>query len=496
MGLNDFFEYANTGDGNGLKGTQLLEKNIVDYGTDTISDRAIADFRDGLKPAARRIMQAACDLHAFWDKRTVKSARIVGETMGRFHPHGDIGIYSSMVTMVNSEYPAIYGEGNYGSLSDCAAASRYTEAKISPLGMKMLECRNIHEEIPNYTGEFKEPVIISTRVPYFFINSCDGIAVGISCSIPSHNLKEVVDALKVVVKKGDKTTVKDIMKHIKGPDYKYGGKILSAPEEMVPLYKNGIGKVKYECEYTIKPDKRAFLVTITGYCPGFNPKSFIDDMIDVMKTTKDTILYVNDSSTKDEPCKLEVMVKSKEVFEEYVHKKLICSESYRYYAIKRTRSSNPERDIDTEVISDSPLHLMQEWIDWRRCEETKICEIERNATSDKKQKAEWRLLASKNLKIIIKALETEDPIDYLVNNLTGLKGTPQALEGAKYICDQKIISLRKIDQTEIEKSISDFQKHIDELNKDIANIDDVVIRELDKLKEFYKERRLKVQENT
>ena len=208
MGITDFFEYdENDKSGNGTKATDLLAKNMCDYGTEVISDRAIADFRDGFKPSQRRIMKAAADLHAYWNNRTVKSARIVGDTMGRYHPHGDVSIYSSMVTMANAEYPAIHGEGNFGSLTDGAAAPRYTEAKISQLGMKMLECDDVTEEVPNYTGEFKEPVVISTRFPYFFVNACDGIAVGLSCAIPAHNLKEVVDAMKVIVKKGDKATV-------------------------------------------------------------------------------------------------------------------------------------------------------------------------------------------------------------------------------------------------------------------------------------------------
>ena len=119
-----------------------------------------------------------------------------------------------------------------GSLTDGAAAERYTEAKISQLGMKMLECMDVADYVPNYTGEFKEPIVLTTRVPNFFINECAGIAVGLSCNIPAHNLKEIVEAMKVVVKKGESTKIKDIMKYIKGPDYKYGGKILSTPKEI------------------------------------------------------------------------------------------------------------------------------------------------------------------------------------------------------------------------------------------------------------------------
>lgn len=492
MGITDFFEFEQDPNQSGVKAADLLEKNIYEYGVEVISDRAIADFRDGLKPAQRRIMKAAADLKATWSSKTVKSSRIVGDTMGKYHPHGDTGIYSSMVTMANSEYPVIYGQGNWGSLTDGPAAPRYTEAKISQLGMKMLECDDVTELVPNYTGEFKEPVVISTRFPYFFVNDCTGIAVGLSCDIPAHNLKEVVDALKTVVKKGEKTTVKDIMKYIKGPDYKFGGKILSTPEEMAPLYATGNGKVKYECEYTVKPDKKCFIVSITGYCPGFSPSSFIDDVTALMKEHKD-ILYVNDSSTKDGGLKLEVIVKNKEVFNEHIKKLLSTSKTYRYYAIKRTKSNSAEKDIDTEVIMDSPLHLMQQWVEWRKGEETKMCQVERNLTAERKQKNEWKLLASKNLKIVMKALETEDPIDYLAKNLPGLKDARNGVEGAKYILDQRVISLRKLDQAETEKTIGDLQKHIEELDYDIAHIDQVVIRELDKLKPFFRERTLKIE---
>ena len=199
-----------------------------------MEDRALADYRDGLKPAQRRLMWTAKELKATWDNKTVKSARITGDCMGKYHPHGSA--YGSLVTMATSEYPIIHGQGNWGSLTDGPAADRYTEAKISQIGMKMLECMDVADYIPNYTGEFKEPIVLTTRLPNFFINECAGIAVGLNCNIPAHNLKEVVEAMKVVVKKGKQTKIKDIMKYLKGPDYKYGGKILSTPEEIQQVY--------------------------------------------------------------------------------------------------------------------------------------------------------------------------------------------------------------------------------------------------------------------
>ncbi|MBO7526343.1 MAG: hypothetical protein J6T74_00425, partial [Clostridia bacterium] len=208
--LKDFFEDENKT----LNAETMFHKNMKVYGLDVLEDRALADYRDGLKPAQRRLMWTAKELKATWDNKTVKSARITGDCMGKYHPHSSS--YGSLGTLVDCEYPMIYGQGNWGSLTDGAAAERYTEAKISQLGMKMLECMDVADYVPNYTGEFKEPIVLTTRVPNFFINECAGIAVGLSCNIPAHNLKEVVDAMKVVVKKGEATKLKDIMKFLKG----------------------------------------------------------------------------------------------------------------------------------------------------------------------------------------------------------------------------------------------------------------------------------------
>ena len=484
--IDNFFE--NETDGKTLGTDQMLHKNMEVYGLDVLEDRALADYRDGLKPAQRRLMWTAKELKATWDNKTVKSARITGDCMGKYHPHGSA--YGSLVTMATSEYPVIHGQGNWGSLTDGPAADRYTEAKISQIGMKMLECMDVADYIPNYTGEFKEPIVLTTRLPNFFINECSGIAVGLNCNIPAHNLKEIVEAMKVVVKKGKQTKIKDIMKYLKGPDYKYGGKILSTPEEIEHLYETGEGSIKYECDYTLVRDKKNVLLTITGYCPGFSPNSFINKMISMIDDG--TVLYVNDSSTKTEACKLEVMLKSETDFESKIHKHLIKSESYRYYAIERTKSKDVSKDVDTKVLIPNMIELMNKWIDWRKEVETKMCEVEKNIYEDKKQKMNWRLLASQNLKVVVKGLEEKDPIKYIAENMPGLKGKSFANDAAKYICDQKVISLQKTDQNKIKQDITDFTAHIKDLENDIAHIENVVIRELDKLKPFYRDRMLKV----
>lgn len=377
-----------------------------------------------------------------------------------------------------------------GSLTDGPAADRYTEAKISQFGMKMLECMDVADYVPNYTGEFKEPVVLTTRIPNFFINECAGIAVGLSCNIPAHNLKEIVEAMKIVVKKGESTKIKDIMKYIKGPDYKYGGRILSTPKEIEEIYKTGEGTIKYECDYTLTKEKKNVLLTITGYCPGFSPNTFINKMISLIDDK--VVIYVNDCSTKTEPCKLEVLINNEQDFEKKIHKFLIKSESYRFYAIEREKSNVVEKDIDTKILIPNMLELMNMWVDWRKDIETKMCQVEKKLTEEKKQKADWRLIASNNLKVLVKGLEDKDPIKFIAENMPGIKGTKTAIDAAKYICDQRIITLQKIDQDKMKKDIKDYEQHIKDLDNDIAHIDDVVIRELDKLKPFYRDRMLKV----
>ena len=472
-----------------LNPTELTSKNMYEYGISVIEDRAIPDYRDGLKPVQRRLLRTADDLHAYANTKTIKSARITGDCMGRYSPHADS--YGALVTMVNTEYAPIFGQGNWGDLRNDAASSRYTEAKISSIGMKMLECMDAADFVPNYTGEFKEPVIIPTRFPYFFVNSCSGIAVGISCNIPSHNLEEVVNAFKALIKKGKDATIKDVVKYIKGPDYCYGGKIISGPEEVKALYENGEGSIRYECEYTIQKDRRNWLLTITGYCPGFSPDTFIKKMMELID--EGVVLYVNDSATKDQVCKLEVMFKNEEDFESKIHKHLIKSQSYRYYAVERTKSTSEEKDIDTKIISTNILELMQRWLDWRREVETKMCIAEKTVYENKCWNAYLRLLASKHVNIVMEALKSKSPVDYIAENMPQIKGTKRAVEAAKYICDLKIIAIQQIDQDKMNKDINDYRKRIADLEADINDIDKVVSRELDKLKVFYKPRTLKIE---
>lgn len=472
---------------------KLLNKNIYDYGIDILEDRVLADFRDGFKPAQRRILWTAKGLKAYPDSKTVKCARITGDCMGQYHPHSSA--YGSLVNLVNSDYPVLTGQGNFGDINNGPAADRYTEAKISEIGMKCLECMPVADMVPNYGGDLMEPIIIPSRFPNFFVNECSGIAVGLNCSIPAHNLEEIVEALKMIVKKGKTATVKDLLKYVKGPDYSYGGKLVSSQVELADLYSKGEGQVKYECDYTLEPEGRNWLLTITGYCPGFVPSSFINKMTDYIREGQ--VIYVNDSANKSERVKLEVLIKSKDFFENRIKKMLCKTGNYRFYAIRRNKSTAIDKDVQVDVLVPNMLDLMTEWIEWRKEVESKMTQREIDLTTDKLHRLYVKTDAVKHLNVVKEALESEDPVKLILNKLPyivklNMTDDKLAAELANWLMDQKLCSIRKLDLNKIEKDTEECEDKLKKLNCDLSDISKVVLRELDKLKVFYKPRMLKV----
>ena len=487
--------------------SDMVRSNMLEYGKDVIEDRALLDYRDGFKPSQRRLLASMCDLRAYANSITYKSARITGDSMGKYHPHSDS--YGVLANMVTSYCPIVYGKGNFGSLTNGPAAMRYTEARISKIGMKVIECNAVMETVPNYDGTLQEPVVFPTRFPNYFVNGGSGIAVGLSCNMPSFNLIECVNALKYVVKKGEESTAKGIWKRMPAPDYKYGGRLLSSDEEVIGLYKNGYGTLRYSCDYTFeKTDKGGIRCIVTGYCPEFKPNTFLESMSKQIE--KGTVIEAKDTTDKIRGNRLEIECKSYSLFEKYVKSNLEQSVSYRFYALEREKTvDNPEKDIDVEVMSPNLVELMKMWVDWRRVIETKMLKLDLKNTREKLFKEKVKLNASQNINIIMDSVKQDkiEPRDYLVKKLPILvelvkKGKKEkAYEGADFIGEQKIFSLKKTDQKKTKENIKYLRNQIEKIKFDIENIDDVVIKYLNELteikylddeKKFSTERKLKV----
>ena len=231
---------------------KTMETSYIDYAMSVIAARALPDVRDGLKPVQRRIMYAMIELNNGPDKPHRKCARIVGDTMGKYHPHGDSSIYGALVNLAqdwSTRYPLVDGHGNFGSVDgDGAAAMRYTEARLSKISMEML--RDIKKDtvdfIPNFDETEKEPVVLPSRFPNLLVNGTSGIAVGMATNIPPHNLREVINGVVKIIDNYEidkETEIEELLKIIKGPDFPTGAEILGT-NGIEQAYRTGRGKIR------------------------------------------------------------------------------------------------------------------------------------------------------------------------------------------------------------------------------------------------------------
>ena len=282
-----------------------MKNSYIDYAMSVIVGRALPDVRDGLKPVHRRILYGMHSLGITPDKPHKKSARIVGEVMGKYHPHGDSSIYDAMVKMAqdfSTRYPLVDGHGNFGSVDgDGAAASRYTEARMSPFSLQMV--RDIEKDtvdfVDNYDGEEKEPSVLPSRVPNLLINGSNGIAVGMATSIPPHNLGETIDACVKLIDEPE-SSVEDLARIIKGPDFPTGAIILGKHAAR-DAYLTGQGKVNVRSVCEIEEDKRGRMRIIVSEIPfQVNKARLIESMAELVKDKRvEGISAIRDESNRE-----------------------------------------------------------------------------------------------------------------------------------------------------------------------------------------------------
>src|SRR5450432_3885542 len=237
------------------------QRRYLNYAVSVITSRALPDVRDGLKPVQRRILYAMyANLHLYPDAKFRKSATIVGDVLGKFHPHGDSACYEAMVRLAqpfSMRVTLVEGHGNFGSLDgDAPAAHRYTEARLAPLAMELLDeiKQGTVDFRPNYDGSTEEPIVLPAKVPQLLINGSTGIAVGMATNIPPHNLAEVCEAAVALID-DRKLETKDLLKYIKGPDFPTGGQITNSKKELREIYETGQGGIRLRGEWTTESAK-------------------------------------------------------------------------------------------------------------------------------------------------------------------------------------------------------------------------------------------------
>ena len=289
--------------------SELMKKSYIDYAMSVIISRALPDVRDGLKPVQRRTLYDMYELGIRYDKPYRKCARIVGDTMGKYHPHGDSSIYDALVVMAQEfkkGMALVDGHGNFGSIEgDGAAAMRYTEARLAKITQEAYLAdldKNIVDFMPNFDETEKEPEVLPVRVPNLLINGADGIAVGMATSIPPHNLSEVIDAVEAYMKHEDIST-KQLMKYIKGPDFPTGGIVVNK-DDLLEIYESGAGKIKVRGKVEVeemKGGKKRLVITEIPYTMiGAGIGKFLNDVCALVETKKtNDIVDISNMSSKE-----------------------------------------------------------------------------------------------------------------------------------------------------------------------------------------------------
>ncbi len=289
--------------------SEVMQKSYIDYAMSVIIARALPDIRDGLKPVQRRTLYDMYELGIRADRPYRKSARIVGDTMGKYHPHGDSSIYDALVVMAQDfkkGLPLIDGHGNFGSIEgDGAAAMRYTEARLQKITEEAFLSdldKDVVDFMPNFDETEKEPVVLPVMIPNFLINGSEGIAVGMATSAPPHNLSEVIDAMKAYMR-DESITTKGLMKYMKGPDFPTGGIVVNE-SELQEIYETGVGKIRLRGKVEVEKGKNGHINLVISEIPytmiGANIAKFLQDVANLSETKKtQDIVDISNQSSKE-----------------------------------------------------------------------------------------------------------------------------------------------------------------------------------------------------
>ena len=470
-----------------------MRRSFIDYAMSVIVSRALPDARDGLKPVHRRILFAMSELSLTPDKPYKKCARIVGEVLGKYHPHGDTAVYEALVRLAqpfSSRYPLIDGHGNFGSLDDGPAAMRYTEAKLTGVSTEILS--DIDSEtvdfVDNFDGSLKEPVLLPAKLPVLLLNGASGIAVGMATNIPPHNLGEVVDGTIALVDNPD-ITIEGLMQHIKGPDFPSGGQIMGTTG-IKEAFETGRGSITVRSQVSIEevPSSSGrgmatgIVITELPYLVG--PEMVINKIADLVKDEKITgIADLNDESGRDG---LRVVIKLKRDAKPDV----VLNNLYKHTQIQETFSTNTLALIGKKPKTLNLKELLNEFIEHRVEVITRRCKFELGKAEARVHILEGLLIALENIDAIIKliraAADNEKARESLIKKYS--LDEPQA----NAILEMQLRRLTGLESEKIEKENKELNKRIKELKKILSQrqlILDIIKEELAEIKKKYADSR-------
>ena len=455
------------------------ERAYLEYAMSVVKGRALPEVADGQKPVQRRILFAMHEMGLAAGAKPVKSARVVGEILGKYHPHGDLSAYEAMVRMAQEftlRYPLIDGIGNFGSRDgDGAAAMRYTEARLTPLASLLLSELNqgTVDFIPNYDGAFNEPTYLPARLPMVLLNGASGIAVGMATEIPSHNLNEVTNAAIALLKKPS-MTVTELLEHIQGPDFAGGAHIISTPEDIESTYTSGKGSVRVRARYEIEKLARGqWRAIVSELPPGVgaqkilaeieeqtNPKlkngkkKLTQEQINQKELLLSQLEYVRDESDSACPVRLVFEPKSSRIDSEELMNTLLAQTSLEI----NVSINLVMMGMDGRPAQKNLLQIISEWLQFRVHTVTRRLEHRLGQVEKRIHILEGRMIVFLNIDEVIAVIrESDEPKQDLMArfNLTDIQ--------AEDILEIRLRQLARLEGIKLEQELSKLQEERQEL---------------------------------
>lgn len=475
-----------------------MRRSYLDYAMSVIVGRALPDVRDGLKPVHRRVLFAMNELGNDWNKAYKKSARVVGDVIGKYHPHGDTAVYDTMVRMAQDfslRYPLIDGQGNFGSRDgDGAAAMRYTEARLAKITTLLLDeiDEGTVDFVPNYDGSTVEPKQLPARLPFNLLNGASGIAVGLATEIPSHNLREVADACVALIK-SPKLTDDELFALLPGPDYPGGGQIISPASDILDAYRTGRGSLKVRARWKIEDLARGqWQLVVTELPPGVSTQRVLEEIEELTNPKvkagkkaltqeqtqlKASILMVldgvRDESSKDAPVRLLFEPKSSRIEQQELITALLAHTSLE--------SSTPINltmiGIDGRPTQKSLRQMLNEWIEFRQGTITRRSQHRLTKVLDRIHILEGRQLVLLNIDEVIAIIrQSDDPKAALIERFK------LSDRQAEDILEIRLRQLARLEAIKIEqelKSLKEEQGKLEDILGNPGSLKRLMVKEIE-----------------
>lgn len=456
-----------------------MSKSFLEYAYSVIYARALPDARDGLKPVQRRIVYQMGEMNLTSDRPYMKSARVVGEVMGKLHPHGDSAIYEAMVRLAQPfamRLPLVDGHGNFGSLDDGPAASRYTEARLGPaaLGMNADIDEDTVDFTPNYDNKLKEPTVLPAAIPNLLVNGGSGIAVGMATNLATHNLGEVVNAAKFLMAHSD-ATLEQLMRYVPGPDWPTGGTIIGR-DGIREAYATGRGTLTTRAATHIEhvtARKQAIVVTELPYMVG--PEKVIERISDGVKNRKlEGISGAFDLTDRHNGTRIVIEIKTG--FDPHA----VLVQLFKHTPLQDNFAMNNVALVEGRPHTMGLKEMLQVWVDHRRVVIRRRSEYRKKKALERLHLVEGLLLAMLDIDEVIQVIRTSDDADAAKSRLMVVFDLDEVQ--AQYILDLRLRRLTKMNRIELEAERDDLKKRIEELTRILASaeaLDQVVTDEMD-----------------